>query len=101
MLLSQDPALYVKVVERIWSDPEFAARLRGNARAALGELGIAVEKDIDVAVLEDTDDRIYIVVPKRHIDPEVSDEFLEHVISATGNNSCFPTYCCTETCKEK
>ena len=56
------PADGAKVVARAWTDPAFKARLLGDARSALLELGYRLSHDADLAVVENTARLHHLVV---------------------------------------
>ena len=55
---------YAQVVARAWRDPAFKGRLLATAADVLRECGIAVPVGMEVCVLEDTDRRTYLVLPR-------------------------------------
>jgi nitrile hydratase len=61
VLTGRTPAIGARVVARAWVDPEFAARLLDDARAACGELGIELGP-IEVAAVANTPDLHNLVV---------------------------------------
>jgi nitrile hydratase len=56
------PQLGAKVVAKAWTDPEFKARLLGNATAACAELGIGGLQGEEMVAVEDTDDVHHVIV---------------------------------------
>ena len=59
---SRVPANGARVVARAWADAGFKARLLADARSAVAELGYSLDRDSELAVLENTDDVHHIVV---------------------------------------
>ena len=59
---NRTPADGAKVVARAWTDPVFKARLLGDARSALLELGYRLSHDADLAVVENTARLHHLVV---------------------------------------
>ncbi len=52
-----------KIIARAWSDESFKERLISNPRAALTEYKIFLPAGVEVKVLEQTVDVMYIVLP--------------------------------------
>ena len=60
---ARTPADGARVVARAWVDPEFKARLLGDARSALAEMGFLLpEETPHLAVVENTEDVHHLVV---------------------------------------
>ncbi len=51
-----------RVVARAWVDPEFKSRLLTDARSAVGELGLSLTRDAELAVVENTESVHHLVV---------------------------------------
>ena len=51
-----------RVVARAWTDPGFKSRLLADARPAVGELGLSLTRDAELAVVENTDSVHHLVV---------------------------------------
>ena len=51
-----------RVVARAWVDPEFKSRLLTDARSAVGELGLGLTRDAELAVVENTESVHHLVV---------------------------------------
>jgi len=62
VLDSRNPALGARVVARAWSDADFKRRLLENGRRACEELGISAYDDVELIVLENTDEVHNLVV---------------------------------------
>ena len=56
-----------KIMAKAWSDPGFKERLRSEPAAALMELQISLPKGMEIAVLENTPEKTYLVLgaPRR------------------------------------
>ncbi len=54
-----------KIVAKAWSDEGFKRRLLSDPRAVLKENGIDVPEDIQVKVVENTKELVYVTVPPR------------------------------------
>ena len=51
-----------RVVARAWTDPAFKSRLLADARPAVGELGLSLTHDAELAVMENTGSVHHLVV---------------------------------------
>ena len=74
----QRRADYAKVVARAWSDESFKAKLLSDPHAALAEAGVEVPAGATVKVVENTKDRLHLVLPPAP-EAELSDEDLKKV----------------------
>lgn len=54
-----------RLVAKVWSDPDFKARLMAQPVAVLREYGVDVPEGVTVAVHEDTPSSRHIVLPPR------------------------------------
>ncbi|MAB29265.1 MAG: NHLP leader peptide family natural product precursor [Planctomycetaceae bacterium] len=70
-----------------WKDEPLKARFMADPKAVLAEYDMPVPDGIDVKVVENTDDCVYITLPKRP-SGELSDEELE---SAAGGGDAGQT----------
>ena len=61
-----------KVIAKAWASPEYHSRLHSEPHAVLAEAGIHVPEGKRVKVLQDTDDTVHVVIPRRpkHISDE-------------------------------
>jgi len=59
---ARTPAHGARVVAKAWADPAFKARLLGNAKAAIAELGITVGFEATIVAVENTDKVHHMVV---------------------------------------
>ena len=61
-----------KVIARAWGDESYRKRLHSHPHETLAEAGLHVPATHQVKVMEDTDDTIHVVIPKRpaHITTE-------------------------------
>lgn len=44
-----------EIIRRVWSDPEFAARLESDPNSVLQELGYVIPDGVEIQVLRDTE----------------------------------------------
>ena len=60
-----------RIIARAWKDPAFAADLRRNPRAAIQRelaamnVDLALPPGVDIKVVEETADTMYLVVPEK------------------------------------
>jgi hypothetical protein len=71
----QDPLM--DVLQRATTDPDFREALKANPAKVLAEAGVQVPEGIDYEVLENTPDKLHIVLPPLAEDTELSGEALE------------------------
>ncbi len=55
----------MKVFDACWADDGFKARLVAEPRVALAEHGIDLPADLDFKIVENSDDRVHITLPRR------------------------------------
>ena len=77
-------ASYGKVIAKAWSDAAFKARLLHDPHAALSEAGVEVPAGITVKVVENTSDTMYLVLPQRPPEGELTEEALDKVAGGLG-----------------
>lgn len=69
-----------KLVMKSLENPEFRQRLIANPKAMLSqELGQQIPDEIAIEVLEETDKKIYLVIPPAVVEEELSEEQLEAI----------------------
>ena len=71
-------AAFAKVVARAWSDDAFKAKLLSDPRAVLAEYGVEVPPGVTVEVVENTGERLHLVLPVAP-EGELSEQELERV----------------------
>jgi len=69
---------YAQLVARAWRDAAFKARLMANPKAVLHEMGLAVPAGVEVEVVENTAQKITLVLPAAP-SGELSEEELDRV----------------------
>ena len=75
-----------KIVIKSLENPEFRQQLLVNPKAVLSqELGQQIPDDISIEVLEETENKIYLVLPPAVVDEELSEKQLE----AVAGGGCF------------
>jgi hypothetical protein len=76
------------LVARAWSDEDLKERLIENPRSVLEEFGIDVPDDVELRVVEDTDEVRHLVLPASPTD-DLEDEDL----TASTGIDCFSGFC--------
>lgn len=79
---------YAQVVAKCWADPAFKAELIANTNAALAAEGIAVPAGVEIRVVENSANVVYVVLPARPAEGELSDEDMTSIVS--GGSCYFP-----------
>ena len=85
----QRRAAYARAVARAWSDDAFKAKLKSNPRAALTEYGVELPAGLKVEVVENTGDRLHLVLPPPP-EGDLSEQDLEKI---AGGILCGPVGC--------
>lgn len=91
----QRAALEARLIARAWSDPSYAERLKRDPKGMLAqELRHDIPRDLDIEVIEETRDRIVLVIP---VNPnEFSEKRLsEGELIAVASGIRFDTPCVT------
>ena len=71
-----------QLVSRAWSDPAFKQRLLSDPAAVLKEQGIDVGPGVEVRVVENTENVVYLALPPQPSEG-LSDEQLDQVAGGT------------------
>ena len=56
---------WAEVIAKAWMDPKFKARLLQHPREALEEMGVKLPHGIHPKIMENTNDQVYLVLPKK------------------------------------
>lgn len=81
-----------RIVQRAWRDDDYRQALLGNPKAALEqELGSSIPGNVQVKVLEESDDTVYLVLPKRPESTE-SEELSDEALEVVAGGGQFPPY---------
>ena len=68
-----------QIVAKAWQDDAFKKRLVSNPSAALKEEGLEVPSGVQIRIVENTDTLVYLTLPARPLDGEISDDELAAV----------------------
>ena len=83
-----------------WKDEALKARFQSDPKAVLAEYGIDVPANINVNVVENSDNTVHITMPKAPAgDGELSDEELGNVAGGSGD-ACTPSNYGVYTCQD-
>ena len=77
---------YAHIVAKCWADPAFKAKLMANTNATLAAEGVDVPAGIEVRVVENSANVVYVVLPAPPAEGELSDEDMTSIVSA---GSCY------------
>ncbi|MCH9625320.1 MAG: hypothetical protein S4CHLAM123_04910 [Chlamydiales bacterium] len=78
--------LWPKIVAKAWSDPQFKAQFKENPKQVLATYGIEVPQEIDLEVIEDTEQTHYILLPSKP-EGELSEKSLADIAAGTASGS--------------
>jgi hypothetical protein len=82
-----------QLVAKAWGDPAFKQRLLADPAAILRAEGIDVPAGRQVKVVENTDQVVYLTIPAKPPEAELSDEQLGQVAGGSAA-TCYPCYIC-------
>ncbi len=63
MLESNQQKNLSRVIARAWADPSFKEQLRASPQRVLTEMGVSMPIGVDIELVENTDAKIYFVLP--------------------------------------
>ena len=67
---------HVELLNRVWTDDAFSARLKSDPKAVLAEMGAELPDDLEISVVSDSEKVKYVHIPAPPPEGEVSDEDL-------------------------
>lgn len=74
-----------EIISKCWSDTAFKQRFLTDPKTVLAEFDIEVPEGLDVKVVENTDNTMYLTLPTKPPHPgELSDDQLDNVSGGTG-----------------
>ena len=71
---------FSEIVARAWSDPAFKSRLIANPRAVAADYGFQLPDELEISVLENTAQKIHIVLPHKPDEETLTQQQLEAVV---------------------
>jgi hypothetical protein len=71
-----------QVVANAWADPDYKARLKTDPSSVLREQGLEVPDDVEVRIVENTDDVVYFTLPSEPTEV-LDDDALEAVAAGS------------------
>ena len=71
---------FSEIITTAWSDPAFKQRLMKDPKGVAGEYGISVPDGLEISVVENTADKIYVVLPAKPAEGALSERQLEAVV---------------------
>jgi hypothetical protein len=89
---------YGEIVKRAWLDEAFRERLKANPRAVLRESGVEVPDRIEIRVIQNTPEAVYLMLPPakrpRPASGELTDKELERVAGGCDyGDTCWSDAC--------
>lgn len=82
-----------KLVAKSWTDDKLRARLKADPQAVMAEHGVTVPPGVQVRVVENTESIIYLPIPAKPSEAELSEVDLDVMARGIrGNDSCSVTY---------
>jgi hypothetical protein len=82
-----------KLVAKSWTDNKLRARLKDEPHAVLAEHGMTVPPGVQVRVVENTESVVYLPIPAKPSEAELSEVDLDVMARGIrGNDSCSVTY---------
>lgn len=94
MTMIDDGTKIGKVIARAWTDPEFKERLRLDPKAALSEMAIEFPDHVQVEVVENSENKVYLTLPQSPWGEAVSDDEIEPLVRTQAKSVCSNTYSC-------
>jgi hypothetical protein len=75
---------FSEIISKCWLDTAFKQRFLTDPKAVLAEFEIELPAGLNVKVVENTDDTIYLTIPPKPVRGELSDSDLEGVSGGAG-----------------
>lgn len=79
---SPDPI--TQIIGRAVRDAAFKSELLDNPKSAAAEMGVTIPEDMEVRVLENSQDELHLILPMNPSNSELSDADLEAVVGGKG-----------------
>jgi hypothetical protein len=78
------------IISKCWQDAAFKQRFLTDPKAVLAEFEIEVPAGLNVKVVENTDDTLFLTIPPKPVRGELSDKDLEGVSGGAGGTVARP-----------
>lgn len=83
-------ALRQKVIDRAQKDPAYRKLLSSNPREAVkSEIGVELPSGLDIQVVQETAQKIYLVLPPEPVEGALSDDQLESLSGGAADFAMF------------
>lgn len=78
-----DTEKMIELIARTWEDPDFKQLLLSNPKPVLAQAGIVdIPEDVEIEVLENTKERMYLVLPPASSESDdIGDADLEKILA--------------------
>src|SRR5688572_12580308 len=86
-----DNAVYTNIIERVWTDPEFGAKLKADPRLALSEYKIEIPAEMNIVIVQDTDKVCHLVIPSSPTNARSADTVVEQLIDVSDVMTIVPS----------
>jgi hypothetical protein len=89
--MTQQSMNMAQIVTRAWEDPAFKQELLNNPKAVLAEAGVEVPDNVDLKILEETPNNLYLIVPKEAVSETAVEEekTVDALIARAGRDAAF------------
>ena len=64
---------HVQLLNRVWTDNAFAARLQSDPKAVFAEMGGQISENVEIRVVRDTENVKHVYIPAPPSEGEISD----------------------------
>lgn len=75
---------YAQLIAKAWSDETFKHKLKSHPAQALREFGIELPTNTSCEVVENTPNKVYLVIPRRPSAEKLSEQEMKNIIAAQG-----------------
>ena len=89
-----DDHVYAQLIAKAWSDDTFKSELIKNPRSLMSDMGINVPEGVDIQIVEDTPQKVHLVIPSRPSKDEMNEIDLNKLTWAYESNSSGPGSLC-------
>ncbi|HMS05288.1 MAG TPA: NHLP leader peptide family RiPP precursor [Burkholderiaceae bacterium] len=73
---------YAQIVAKCWADPAFKSKLLAGTNATLAAEGVSIPAGVEVRVVENSAQVVYVVLTAPPAEGELADENLTNVVGA-------------------